>query len=144
MVRLDSQGSLICAGIVSILVVIAYNCVNSTFFYNVYDLGTHISILQTLSSIFLIVGAIKRKYKLYVPWMITTVFFIYSLVLLAFDNIRDLPDFGAFVIIILSFVLNGYFCFALYGAQNAFDQERKAEPPSYNSLHDKSNFTNHI
>ncbi|KAH8345577.1 hypothetical protein KR084_011312 [Drosophila pseudotakahashii] len=164
MLKLDTKGGIICSGVLSIAFAITYLALMDDYFWRhgLYDLGIHISSLQILGSLGLIIGAIKEKYKFFVPWMITTGFFIYLMVYL---GIILLTTSGEWIFVPAMVVpISGnrfrqegnspnklitprfsvYLACALYSVQKAFDRMRKEEPPAYSNLSDKKGFINHI
>ncbi|XP_016968286.1 uncharacterized protein LOC108036558 [Drosophila biarmipes] len=144
MLKLDTKAGIIFSGIVSIVFAITYLVLMDYHFwrYGLYDLGIHSSSLQILGSISLIIGACKHKYKFFVPWMITTGFFIYLMLYLA---IILLTTDGSWIFVPLMVVpIAAYLSCALYSVQKALDRMRKEEPPAYSNLSDKRGFINHI
>ncbi|XP_017012490.2 uncharacterized protein [Drosophila takahashii] len=144
MLKLDTKGGIICSGILSIAFAITYLALMDDYFWRhgLYDLGIHISSLQILGSLGLIIGVIKEKYKFFVPWMITTGFFIYLMVYL---GIILLTTNGEWIFVPAMVVpIAVYLGCALYSVQKAFDRMRKEEPPAYSNLSDKKGFINHI
>ncbi|EDV59634.1 uncharacterized protein LOC6541992 [Drosophila erecta] len=138
MLKLDTKGGIICSGCLSIAFAITYLALRDDYFWRnvLFELGIHISSLQILASLVLIAGAIKQNYKLFVPWMITTGFFMYLMVYLVFGETWILGSAIAVPFIV-------YLGCALYSVQKALDRMRKEEPPAYTNLSDK-NFINHI
>eukprot|EP00099_Drosophila_melanogaster_P019091 NP_610322.1 uncharacterized protein Dmel_CG12825 [Drosophila melanogaster] len=142
--KLDTKGGIICSGCLSIAFAITYLVLMDDYFwkYGLYEMGIHISALQILGSVVLIVGAIKQKHKFFVPWMITTGFFLYLMVNLFISLIVQGTAwiFGPLMVV----PFTAYLGCALYSVQKAFDRMRKEEPPAYASLSDKKEFINHI
>ncbi|BFG04301.1 uncharacterized protein DMAD_03307 [Drosophila madeirensis] len=143
MLKLDSKNGIILTGVLSVVFAIVYLVLMDDYFwrYGSYDLGIHVSALQILGSVCLVIGAIKDKYMLFVPWMITCGFFLYlmvflGVVLLANDNWLFVP------VMVVPFT--AYLSYALFSVQKAFDRMRKDEPPSYTNLDGKKDFISHI
>ncbi|KAH8316149.1 hypothetical protein KR067_000719 [Drosophila pandora] len=147
MYKLDTKGGIIASGCASIAFAIIYLVLMDDHFWRVVlknynEFGIHISSLQILGSIVLIVGAIKEKYKFFVPWMITTAFFMY---LMVYATIVVLARDGEWIFIPLMFLpVTAFLGYALYSVQLAFDRMRKEEPPAYTNLISKKDFINHI
>ncbi|EDX06072.1 uncharacterized protein LOC6733430 [Drosophila simulans] len=141
---LDTKGGIICSGCLSIAFAITYLALMDDYFWRngLYEMGMHFSSLQILASLVLIVGAIKQKHKFFVPWMISTGFFLYLMMYLLISLIVQGTGwiFGPLMVVPFS----AYLCCALYSVQKAFDRMRKEEPPAYASLSDKKEFINHI
>lgn len=144
MYKLDTKGGIIGSGCASIAFAIIYLVLMDDHFWRdgLYEFGIHISSLQILGSIVLIVGAIKEKYKFFVPWMITTAFFMY---LMVYATIVTLAKDRQWIFIPLMFLpVTAFLGYALYSVQLAFDRMRKEEPPTYTNLISKKDFINHI
>ncbi|XP_017061491.1 uncharacterized protein LOC108101590 [Drosophila ficusphila] len=143
MLKLDTKGGIICTGILSIAFAITYLALMDDYFWRngLYELGIHISALHILCSLCLLIGVYKHKYKLFVPWMISTGFFMY---LMVYVGIVVLTNAGAWIFVPIMVVpFTAYLGCALYSVQKAFDRMRKEEPPSYSDL-SKKEFINHI
>ncbi|XP_037713663.1 uncharacterized protein LOC119549578 isoform X1 [Drosophila subpulchrella] len=146
MLKLDTKGGIICSGILSIAFAITYLALMDDYFWRrtngLYDLGIHISCLQILGSLSLIIGACKHKYKFFVPWMITTGFFIYLMVYLGIILITTNGEWIFVPAMVVPIAV--YLSCALYSVQKALDRMRKEEPPAYSNLSDKKEFINYI
>ncbi|SPP74353.1 uncharacterized protein LOC117591572 [Drosophila guanche] len=143
MLKLDSKNGIILTGVLSVVFAIVYLALMDDYFwrYGSYDLGIHVSVLQILGSVCLVIGAIKEKYKLFVPWMITCGFFLYLMVFLGV--VLMVNDNWIFVpVMVVPFT--AYLSYALFSVQKAFDRMRKDEPPSYTNLDGKKDFISHI
>ncbi|XP_017079202.1 uncharacterized protein LOC108113187 [Drosophila eugracilis] len=142
MLKLETKYGIICSGCLSIAFAITYLALMDDYFWRYgTELGIHISALQILASLGLIFGALKQKYKFFVPWMITTGFFIYLMVYLA---IALLTGYGEWVFVpAMTLPFSVYLACALFSVQKAFERMRKDEPPAYTNLSAK-NFINHI
>ncbi|KAH8308787.1 hypothetical protein KR059_001708 [Drosophila kikkawai] len=144
MLKLDTKGGIICTGILSIAFAITYLALMDDYFWRngLYDLGIHISSLQILGSLCLLIGAFKQNYKCFVPWMITTGFFLYLMVYL---TIVLLTMNGHWIFVpVMALPFTVYLSCALYSVQKAFDRMRKEEPPAYTNLNDKKDYISHI
>ncbi|KAH8373071.1 hypothetical protein KR009_011389 [Drosophila setifemur] len=144
MLKLDTKGGIICSGILSIIFASIYLALMDDYFwrYGMYELGIHISALQILGSVVLLFGAFKENYKYFVPWMITSGFFLY---LMAYISIVLLTGNGEWIFIPTMLVpIMVYLGCALYSVQKAFERMRKEEPPAYSNLSDKKHIINHI
>ncbi|EDW89236.1 uncharacterized protein LOC6528478 [Drosophila yakuba] len=144
MLKLDTKGGIICSGCLSIAFAITYLALMDDYFWRqgLYELGIHISSLQILGSLVLIVGAVKQRHKFFVPWMITTGFFMYLMVYLLIILIVQGREWIFIPAMVVPFTV--YLGCALYSVQKAFDRMRKEGPPAYTTLSDKKDFINHI
>ncbi|XP_022226794.2 uncharacterized protein LOC111077007 [Drosophila obscura] len=144
MFRLDSKNGIILTGVLSVVFAIIYLVIAEANFryYGSFDLGTHVSALQILASICLVIGAIKEKYMLFVPWMITCVFFLYLMVYLGIVLMAH-DDWLIFVpAMVVPFT--AYLGYALFSVQKALERMRKDSPPSYTNIDGKKDFISHI
>ncbi|XP_016990542.1 uncharacterized protein LOC108052614 [Drosophila rhopaloa] len=144
MLKLDTKGGIICSGVLSIAFAITYLALMDDYFWRsgLYELGIHISSLQILGSVCLLIGAFKQKYKFLVPWMITTGFFMYLMVYLAIVLLTTSNHWIFVPTMVLPFTV--YLGCALYSVQKAFDRMRRDQPPAYSNLSDKRDIINHI
>ncbi|XP_041563209.1 uncharacterized protein LOC108149575 [Drosophila elegans] len=144
MLKLDTNGGIICTGFLSIAFAITYLALMDDYFWRngLYELGIHISSLQILGSVCLLIGAFKQKYKFLVPWMITTGFFMYLMVYASITTLTRLGDWIFIPTMLLPFTV--YLGCALYSVQKAFDRMRKDMPPSYSNLSAEKDIIHHI
>ncbi|XP_001360326.1 uncharacterized protein [Drosophila pseudoobscura] len=142
MLQLDSKNGVILSGVLSVVFATVYILLKSEYFWYISsDLGLHVSALQIMGSICLVIGAIKNCYKLFVPWMITCGFFLYLMVYLGVAMMVN--GYWLFLpIMVVPFT--AYLSYALFSVQKAFDRMRKEEPPSYENLVGKKDFIGHI
>ncbi|XP_017094279.2 uncharacterized protein [Drosophila bipectinata] len=144
MLRLDTKAGIIVSGCASIAFAITYLALMDDYFWRhgMYEFGIHISGLQILASLGLIVGAVKNKHKFFVPWMITTAFFMYLMGYVAIASLVYGSNWVFVPTMIVPFTV--FLGYALYSVQIAFDRMRKEEPPAYTNLDTKKDFVNHI
>ncbi|KAH8233330.1 hypothetical protein KR026_006925 [Drosophila bipectinata] len=144
MLRLDTKAGIIVSGCASIAFAITYLALMDDYFWRhgLYEFGIHISGLQILASLGLIVGAVKNKHKFFVPWMITTAFFMY---LMGYVAIASLVYGSNWVFVPTMIVpFTAYLGCALISVRKAFDRMRNDDPPAYANLLDKKVFISHI
>ncbi|KAH8357764.1 hypothetical protein KR200_003434 [Drosophila serrata] len=141
MLKLDTKPGIILSGIASIGFTIGYLAVADDYFYyrsdGMLEMGKHISCLEILSSVTLIVGVFKRNFKLFVPWMISTGLFIY---LMTYQSIILLTLTNEFIFVptmLAPFTV--YLSCALIGVKKAFDRMRENQPESKISVIGKKN-----
>ncbi|KAH8253049.1 hypothetical protein KR032_003381 [Drosophila birchii] len=145
--KLDSKDGIICSGFVSIAFAIIY-LIEVLYFITgtSYGFGIHVAALQILGSIVLIMGAIREKHKLFVPWMVTTAIFLY---LMIYAGIILLANEDWIIVLIMIVPITGnflaaYLGLALYAVQKAFCRMRKDVPPAYWELPPKASVINPI
>ncbi|KAH8277944.1 hypothetical protein KR018_010809 [Drosophila ironensis] len=143
--KLDTKGGIICSGILSIVFAILHFALNDDYLLKqrtgLFDLGVHISTLQILGSLCLLIGALRHNYKYFIPWMFTTVMFLYLMVYLTLVTLIRNED-CVFLPLVVPFT--AYLGCALCAVQRASDGMRKDEPLSYAHLVEKKVFISHI
>ncbi|XP_020818117.1 uncharacterized protein LOC110191575 [Drosophila serrata] len=138
--KLDSKDGIIGSGFVSIAFAIIY-LIEGDWYWTSYGFGIHVAGLQILGSIVLIVGAIREKHRLFVPWMATTAIFLY---LMIYAGIILLANEDWIIVLIMITPITAYLGFALYAVQKAFRRMRKDVPPAYWDLPPKPSVINPI
>ncbi|XP_017025250.1 uncharacterized protein [Drosophila kikkawai] len=144
MLKLDTKPGIIFSGIVSIGATIAYLAVADDYYYRMglmLDLGGHISCLQILSSVVLIVGVFEQNYKFFVPWMISTGLFIYLMTYATMVVIQTSDWIFVPTILAPSAV---YLSCALYAVKKGFDTMRKNQSEPNMSVIEKKNILSHF
>ncbi|KAH8290300.1 hypothetical protein KR054_001673 [Drosophila jambulina] len=146
MLKLDTKPGIIFSAIVSIGFTIAYLAVADDYYYFIQylELGRHISCLQILSSAALIVGVFKQNFKLFVPWMISTALFIYTMVYLTIVLLTQSNYEYWFFVYTMTAPFSVYLTCALIAVKKAFDRLREDQPESQISLTEKKNVLSHI
>ncbi|XP_030387851.1 uncharacterized protein LOC115634335 [Scaptodrosophila lebanonensis] len=124
--KLSTNSGVISSGVISIGLVIAFLVCQDDLFYSFQgDFFDRLQAAQILTSVLLIIGVVKGKYKFYIPWMISTLLLAYGLL---YNTV--VIRFEEMVYRIIYILIGGYLICALNGAYNSFEEMRNANQPN--------------
>ncbi|XP_030387680.1 uncharacterized protein LOC115634229 [Scaptodrosophila lebanonensis] len=132
--KVQTKEGIITCGVASIVCSIVFISLQDGLFYtDGGDLVYHISAIEIIGGIVLIVGAVKDKYKLYFPWLITTAVFIYGLIYAGIYTATSIYDFGENMICWSVLILfSAFLGLAMYAVYIVYEQKRLANQPAFN------------